>query len=626
MFRKFFNKNKEKNGMEIEDSIMTVTQKEEALIEFPFARKNLVVIWYAIVLAILILAGRVFYLDFFQGSYYEEISKNNRIRSIVSKAPRGLIIDKHGKILAKNIPSLDVIVVPGDLPESEEERKKMAKNLADILGMDLGNAEIILMSQNTKSFNPIFLKENISYEQALVISGKISEFPGISLEKTAIRSYENGIIFSHIIGYDGKITKEELNNNQNYLMTDYIGKTGLEKRYEKELRGKYGAERVEIDSMGNIKKKLGTIIPTSGSDLILNIDEALQKKLYDSLTGILVKTDTASAAAVAIDPRNGGILAMASLPSFDNNLFARGITNEEYKILSSDKNLPFLNRAVAGEYPPGSTIKPIVAAAALTEKIIDTGTALNCPGAISIGKWVFHDWKTHGTVDVKKAIAESCDIFFYSLGGGYGNISGLGMTRMKKYENLFGLGDFIGIDLPGESSGFIPDEKWKETELKEKWYIGDNYHAAIGQGFITATPLQLANYVAAVANGGTLYSPRVVNRIKNADGMEEYTGPKIIRKNFISQDILKIIQEGMRQTVTEGSASSLNTLSVAIAGKTGTAQFGAQNKTHAWFVSFAPYDDPQIAMAVLVEGGGEGSSLAVPVTKEVYDWYFKEKK
>ncbi|HLN18653.1 MAG TPA: penicillin-binding transpeptidase domain-containing protein, partial [Patescibacteria group bacterium] len=257
------------------------------------------------------------------------------------------------------------------------------------------------------------------------------------------------------------------------------------------------------------------------------------------------------------------------------------------------------------------------------EKTITPSTIIDgLGGTLNIGSFHFGDWKVHGPQDVRTAIAESNDIFFYSVGGGYGNIEGLGMSRMKKYENLFGFGSPTGIDFPGEAKGFIPDEEWKQQKIGEKWYIGDSYHCAIGQGFVTATPLQLANYTAAIANGGTLWMPRIVNEIKKIDGEREYISPKVIRKDFLSESVLGVVREGMRQTVTGGTAQSLKDLSVPVAGKTGTAQFGTENKVHTWFISFAPYDNPTVALVILVEGGAESSSMAVPVTKEVYDWYF----
>lgn len=627
MLRRFFNKRRINKGTEIEDSVMTATQKEEAVIEDPSKRKELYFFWCVIIITIAILAGRVFYLVFFRGDYYSEISRGNRIKSVVIKAPRGIILDKKGKILARNMPSIDVVAIPSDLPKDEKKKEDMAKELAEILDMNFGNVEIILDSQDIKSSSPVLLKGNISKEQTLIIAEKKNIFPGIELEKTAIRLYDNGPIFSSFMGYDGKITREELNKNPGYAMTDYIGKTGLEKSYEKEIKGIHGANQVETDSMGKIKRTIGVINPVAGNDLVLNIDEGLQKKIYDSLNAILDEAETKTAAAVAINPQNGGVLAMVSLPSYDNNLFAKGITNDEFQSIINNKSLPLLNRVISGEYPPGSTLKPAVALAALTEGVISQDTTVNdSSGAIYVGSWRFGDWKTHGVVDVRKAIAESCDVFFYAVGGGYGNISGLGMSKMKKYENMFGFGNPTGIDLAGESSGFIPDEEWKLNKLGEKWYIGNSYHASIGQGYITATPIQLANYTASIANGGTLYSPKIVNRIRGNDGDEKLFNPEIIRNNFVDPEILKIIKESMRLTVTSGTAQMLNNLPIPIAGKTGTAEFGIEGKTHSWFISFAPYDNPEIAMVVLVEGGGEGHSTALPVTREVLKWYFEDNK
>ena len=602
---------------------MTVTEQEKAVIETTFKKSGLDVIWYIILVALFALGARVFYLDTIKGNYYAEMSKGNRIRSVIIKAPRGKILDKFGNVLALNVPSIDAIIIPSDLPENQKERQIAAENVSQILGLDGKEIALALENLDRKSLNPVLLKENITQDQALIISEKENILPGIILENTAIRSYENSVIFAPIIGYDGKITREELAENSGYLMTDYIGKTGLEKKYEKNLRGVHGARQVEINSSGSIKKNLGTINPQAGQDLVLNIDEGLQKKIYDSLSAVLEKTGTKTAAAVAIDPRSGGVLALVSLPSYDNNLFARGIANLDYQKIIGDKNLPLFNRSISGEYPPGSVLKPAVAAAALSEGTITPETLMSGNGgSINIGSFRFGDWKTHGILDIKGAIAESCDVCFYSIGGGYGNIEGLGMDRMKKYENLFGFGSPTRIDLPGESSGFIPDEQWKTEKLGEKWYIGDSYHAAIGQGFVTATPVQLANYIAAIANGGTLYSPKIVNQIKNNDSDSQYGYPSVIRKDFITASVLDVVRQGMRQTITSGTARSLNDLPVAVAGKTGTAQFGLENKTHAWFVSFAPFDNPEIAMIVLVEGGGEGSSSAVPVTKEVLNWYF----
>lgn len=622
MFRRKNKKNYRSAGMEIEDCVLTATEKEVAKMEKPMEKKWLDFFWWVIIVFLVVLGGRIFYLNVVKGEYYREIARGNSVRSLSIKSPRGKIFDRSGKILVNNIPSIDAIIIPADLPRDKSEIKKMSEKLSNTLKINEGEVFIKLDGVNVSSLTPVLLKENISRDESLILSEQEKELPGIKIEKTAIRDYVDSLIFSHILGYEGKIEKDELKNNPEYLLTDYIGKQGIENSYEKYLRGEHGSLQVEVDSLGNVQREIGIIDSKPGSDLILSVDAQLQKKIFDSLTNVLEKTQTKTAAAVAIDPRNGDILALVSLPSFDNNLFARKISQEQYAKLINDADKPLFNRAISGEYPPGSTIKPLIAAAALSEGVISQSTTVNCAGAINIGQFRFGDWKTHGVTSVEKAIAESCDVFFYSVGGGWNGISGMGMNLMKKYENLFGLGAETGIDIPGESDGFIPDEEWKLEKFGEKWYIGNSYHAAIGQGFITTTPLQVANYVAAIANGGSLYQPKIVSKIKKNNSEILSVPSKCVRKDFISSEVIKIVQGGMRQTVVSGTAQSLNDLPVEVAGKTGTAQFGSEDKTHAWFVSYAPYNNPEIAMIVLVEGGGEGHSSAVPVTKEVYQWYF----
>jgi penicillin-binding protein 2 len=623
MMQRKMKKMSRSGGMEIEDHIFSVTENESAKIEMPFEKKKLKFFWWIILVFLIFLASRVFYLNIIRGSFYQDLAKRNSIRSIVMKAPRGKIFDIKGSALVSNIPSLDAVFIPADLPKDEEIKKRMIEKLSNILGINSGEIIAKIESVESYSFNSVLLKENISQDESLVLMESSKEFPGIIIEKTAIRDYADSSIFSHILGYVGKVEKKELESNAGYLFTDYIGKQGIEKSYEKYLRGVNGAVQVEVDSLGNIKKERGIIDSKQGSDLVLNIDADLQKKITDSLTAMLEKTKTNTAAAIAIDPRDGSILSLVSLPSYDNNLFSQKISQDDYLKLIKDPDKPLFNRAIAGEYPPGSTIKPLIASAALEEGTIDENTTVSDSGSISIGNFVFRDWKTHGLTDVRKAIAESCDVFFYSVGGGYGNIPGLGMSRMKKYDNLFGLGKITGIDITGEADGLIPDEKWKLETIGEKWFVGNSYHAAIGQGYVTATPLQLINYIAAIANGGTVYEPHIVNQIRKNDKETISISQKIINEKFISPATLKIVQEGMRQTVTSGTAQTLKSLPVEVAGKTGTAQFGSENRTHAWFVSYAPYVNPKIAMVVLVEGGGEGHSSALPVTQEVLDWYFR---
>lgn len=608
--------------MEIDDAVLTVTEEEAAKIEWPLNRSVLGFFFIVAAVGLLALAGRVFYLDIVQGAEYQEKSARNSLRQIVIPAPRGIVYDRFGKALVRNTPSMDAVLVPADIPTGEEEERLRAA-LSKLLSISREDIDDIFGRIDRRSTKPVLLKERIGQEETLLLASRGRELPGVALYQSAYRDYIDGFIFSHVLGYEGKIRKEELDEHPEYLMTDSIGKQGIEKSYESVLRGRHGFQRVEVDALGQVKKDLGTVYPEAGSDLLLNIDADLEKKTFDSLSALLEKNGLKRAAAIAIDPRDGAVRALVSLPSFDNNLFSRGISSSEYRALADDPSQPLFNRAVSGEYPPGSTIKPVVASAALAEGVVGPDTVIDSlGGALRIGAASFRDWTVHGPSAIRQAIAESNDIFFYTVGGGYGPIRGLGMDRMKRYEQLFGYGEKTGIDTTGEADGFVPDPAWKEEKLKERWSIGNTYHASIGQGFVLATPLQVLNSVAAIANGGTLYAPRIAAQVRSSDGKASVIPPKVIRKDFIDPSVLRIVREGMRQTVTSGTAQPLQSLPVEAAGKTGTAQFGGDGKTHGWFVSFAPYEQPELAMIVLVEGQGEEGYNAVPVTKEVYDWYF----
>ena len=613
-------------GREIDDAVLTVTEEEAAQLEWPLSKYWFAVIWWGALLLLLLLGGRVFYLTIIKGAEYQEMALRNSLRSIPIVAPRGIVYDRTGQALVQNVPTVDLAVIPSDLPRDDAERESVRQRVGMLLGLDATLLESVFASAKNSTV-PLFLKPGLSQEELLLVLGRQSELPGIVLVKSAERDYADGAIFSHIIGNEGKIRQEELDQYPEYGLSDTVGKQGIEKAYESALRGENGAARVEVDAMGKIKKELGVLDPIPGSDVILHVDAGLQKKIYDSLQKLLDEKGFKRAAAIAMDPKTGGVLALVSLPSYDNNLFSGGIDQVHYQELITDEAKPLFNRAINGEYPPGSTIKPVIAAAALSEGVISSSTVIDgMGGALRRGGSVFRDWTTHGPSDVRRAIAESNDIFFYTIGGGYGSIPGLGMRRMKTYEELFGYGTETGIDIPGEADGFLPDPDWKQERYGERWYIGNDYHASIGQGFVTATPLQVLNSVSTIANGGTLYQPRVAAQIRDARGKLTSVDAPVVRKDFISQDILRVVREGMRETVTGGTAQSLRDLPVEAAGKTGTAQFGTGKDTHGWFVSFAPYADPEIAMIVLVEGQDEEGYNAVPVTKEVYQWYFGGRK
>lgn len=613
---------------EIDDAVLTLTQKDAARLEWPMARRGSLFIFCFSLLVLLVFFGRLGYLNIVKGNEYQEMAERNSLRSIVLSAPRGIIMDRFGESLVENEPSLDAAIVPGDLPEEEGERKKVLERIKNFFGPDEEVWQAVVTRLNGKSFQPILLKDHLEQSTIIRFLAERQNFPGIILLKTAERKYIDGTIFSHVIGYEGKIRAEELATlkEAGYTMTDSIGKQGIEKSYEAELRGVHGGELVEVDAVGQVKKALGVIAPKKGNDLKLTLDAGLQREAYRIMERVLSEGKLDKGALIALDVKTGAIRALVSFPGYDNNLFARGISQADYSNLANDPRKPLFNRAIAGEYPPGSTIKPILAGAALTEGIITPETSIESRGGIQVGRSFFGDWKAHGFTDLRRAIAVSSDVYFYSIGGGYGGIRGLGMEKMKAYEERFGWGKRTGIDLPGEQDGFLPTPSWKQERFGERWYIGDDYNSSIGQGYVTTTPLQIALATAAIANGGSLPKPHLVESIQTNEG-EKKTEPTLLNQNILSPSILKIVREGMRETVTEGTAQSLQSLSVAVAGKTGTAQFGGGKQTHGWFASFAPYDDPELAMIVLVEDQSENETYhAVPITQALYDWYFDPEK
>jgi len=360
--------------------------------------------------------------------------------------------------------------------------------------------------------------------------------------------------------------------------------------------------------------------------LVLSIDSDLQKKSEEILSANLKKLNLTKGAVIISDPNNGEILSLVSLPTFDNRLFAEGISADDYKKLIEDKDNPMFNRAISGEYPSGSTVKMIFAAAALQEKVITENTTILSNGGLKVAQWFFPDWKAggHGLTSVRKAIAESVNTFFYYIGGGYQDFVGLGIERLVKYLNLFGLGNTLGIDLPNEATGFVPSQEWKEKVKGEKWYIGDTYNLSIGQGDLLVTPLQVNEWTAYFAAGGKEYQPHVVKEILDSNDKTIKTITESpLRDTLIDSYNVEIVRQGMRQTVTSGSAKRLLDLPVDSAAKTGTAQWNTTKDPHAWFTAFAPYKNPQIVITVLVEEGKEGSSVALTVAHDIMAYYFQ---
>jgi penicillin-binding protein 2 len=621
-------------------SIDTVEDSKEAeLLEVSGQRKikrssYLVVICLTSVI-FLTLLGRLGYLQLSRGSYYLSLAEGNRIRTRVSHASRGIIYDRQKNLLATNVPNFEIKVTPKDLPSDKQERQKEINNIASLLGEDPVNIEKILVEKGENQLEPILIKENLDREQALFLELKIKDLPGISLEKNPSRQYPAGDSFSHILGYTGRIDKAVLDKNKNYSLDDYIGKSGIELFYEKDLKGENGKQQLEVDAAGKVIKEIASSDPKAGNSLVLSIDSNLQKEVNAALSEGLQKAHVEKGAIVVMNPQTGEILSLVSIPNFNNNLFATGIKPDQYEALITDERQPLFNRVVSGTYSNGSTMKPVVAAGALQEGVINENSSITCHGAIDVPNqynpsviYSFPCWlkSGHGSLNVREAIAESCDVFFYSVSGGNGDIQGLGAEKVAHYMHLFGLGEKTGIDLPDENEGLVPTPGWKEAAKGESWYQGDTYHMAIGQGDVLTTPLQVLNYTSCFANGGTLYQPQLVRQVINSDGkiVRDFQ-PIVKRQNFIKNEDINIVREGMRQTVTSGTAKALSSLPFSSAGKTGTAEVVAGGEMQAWFTCFAPYDNPQIAITVLLEKGGEGSDFAVPVAKRILEYFFRTK-
>lgn len=586
-----------------------------------------------------ILAIRSGHLQIVKGAYYHTAAEENRIRTEIIPSWRGIIYDRNQKPLVRNVPTYSISLIPADIPKknketSDKERKEFLLKVASIIDEPVETIENILENNEGPANQAVPIKGNLEHNKAISLMVQSSNLSGVSVDIGTKREYlvgdkGGGYSLSHVLGYEGKINKEEYDalKNEGYLYYDDIGKIGIELSYERELRGVYGRKQIEVDATGRVKNILAKEDPKDGSNVMLSIDYEMQKKLEDIMVSTLWKIGKRKAAAIVMDPNNGEILAMVSLPSFFNNDFSGGIESEKYNELLNDKAIPLLARAISGEYPPGSTIKLIMSAAALQEKIITPATTVLSLGGIQVSSWFFPDWKAggHGITNVRKAIAESVNTFFYYVGGGYGNFKGLGVDLIGKYLKLFGIGEKLGIDINSESTGFVPTKEWKEKTKEETWYIGDTYHLAIGQGDVLVTPLQVASYTSVFANGGTLYKPHLVKKIFDSFEEEIIEG-EVIRENFVDEEYISVVRGGMRQTVTNGSAIYLNDLGVAVAGKTGTAQWSTTEKPHAWFTGFAPYDNPELVITVLVEEAGEGSAISVPIAKEFLRWYFYEYK
>ena len=569
----------------------------------------------------ILLALRLFFVQVINGSSYRLLAENNRTRSRIISASRGVIHDRNGIVLVDNMPKFALYIDPSLLSSDKESRDvvlALGKNLAE---HDSGTKKKIenLFVLNSYNTRPILLVDNLDHENALKLFVKIVGMQGMVMETVYKRSYEilskSNLSFSHLLGYVGRITDKDFESDKykKKWILDTVGRTGLEAQYDDVLTGKNGKEDREVDAYGRMARLIAVEESISGNDLRISIDSNLQNKAEQVLRSHMQRVTSKRGIVIVHNPNNGEILAMVSLPAFNSNDFIGGLSKEEYSALVNNPNKVFLNRAISGEYQPGSITKPILGLAALEENVIVATTTINSSGGISLGGRFFPDWKKggHGRVDVMKSIAESVNSFYYIIGGGdYANqhLKNLGIDKVIQYYKLFGLGYNSGIDLSNEQAGFLPTPEWKMQSKQEKWYIGDTYNVSIGHGDVLVTPLQASIFAAAFANRGVVYKPQFIMQ----PGVE---AQKIIIP--MSAQNVDIVRKGMRDAVVYGTAKRLNTLPFAVAGKTGTAQTPGDKLPHSWFIGFAPYDKPEVVITVLVEEGGEGSSMAVPIAQEV---------
>ncbi len=612
----------------------TVTLKDHFRETRLFNRRVIAAV-LSIALAMGVLVARLVYLQVVNHQHYTTLSRNNQV-SIEPIAPtRGLIYDRNGVILAENLPTFSLEIVPERVQDLDATIAGLRK-LVSISDEDIERFEDL--RKRRRRFESVPLRLHLSDEEVARISVKGYRFPGVSIEARLTRHYPLGSLASHVVGYVGRINEEELRrvDASNYSATTHIGKVGVERSYETELHGKVGYQHVETTAQGRTLRVLERTPPEPGKDLYLNIDSHLQavaERAFGENNGALV----------AIDPHSGAVLAFVSVPGFPPEPFVNGISAKDYQALSHSPRRPLFNRALQGQYPPGSTLKPFMALAGLELGTVTTDDEVFCRGWYTLrgDDHRYRDWKRwgHGHTDVTKAIEQSCDVYFYDLA------FHLGIDRMHDFLSRFGLGKRTGIDILGEVSGNMPSREWKRRVHHLPWFPGETLIAGIGQGFVLTTPLQLANATAALANGGHLHRPRIVQAVgEKADGSRDLLPPTEIREipeqkpsnwKTVVQAMVGVVngRHGTARNVGAGAAYT-------IAGKTGTAQvFGLGQdekyvaadlakklRDHALFISFAPAEDPRIAVAVVVENGGSGGHVAGPIARAVMDAYLQQEK
>ncbi|MEZ6255351.1 MAG: penicillin-binding protein 2 [Patescibacteria group bacterium] len=588
------------------------------ILDFSYKLRTLLVFSAIVVIVTLTFFARLFSLQIVAGDEYSDASRDNRIRVVSTPAERGVIYDKNGDVIARNRPAFRVELNTKLCSTDSSDSKSCIAQL-DSVGsfININKADLIKKIEDGASL--IVLVDGLKKEDILALEANITKTPAVHVAISPKRDYTSAEAFSHLIGYVGL---------GETLYPTIVGKSGIELSYNDILTGIDGKQIVQVNSVGDYFDILAEQDPVPGKDIKLFVDSGLQVLAYELLKREVTSGIARAGAVVAQDPRTGGILALVSYPGYDSNKLVSGVTSQEYSSILNASGYPFYNRALSASYPPGSTFKMITASALLEEKTIDPQRTIFDPGYIQVGPYIYRNWKLdgHGNVDLLRAIQVSNDTYFYTVTGGHGDIGGLGITRLAKWAKLFGFGSPTGVDLPGEVSGFMPDGTGKE------WYLGDTFISAIGQGDILATPLQVNNVNNYFASGGILFKPRVVDTILGSRilGLEE---DSIKTRNIISTDTYNVVKTGLKMASSIGGTAyavqdfSSTHIGIEVSGKTGTSEYidsDGSLKTHAWYTSYAPYDNPTITLTVFLEGGGGGSTVAVPIARELYNYWFSD--
>ncbi len=559
-----------------------------------------------VVLTACLFCGRLWWLQVWQGEHLGEKARNRYLRAVVTKAPRGAILDRKGKVLASNEPSFSIALLPAEF-SSDGANTKAICQIVGVTAEELDAAVAQIKANKVALFEPVRLRVGADIATITRVLERNFQLTGVTVLEEPLRVYPNGKLAAHVLGHVGAITEEELQNRPDLKPFDWTGKMGVERFYDRRLQGEHGREVLEVDATGAPIQRLRKEAAWAGQTLVLTLDASLQAAAETALQG-------KNGAVVALNPKTGEVLVLASSPSFDPNWFSRGIKPNLWRWLTSHKAHPLQNRAIASAHPPGSAFKIVTAVAALAYGKATPYTRLRCGGGRTVGRRFFRCWRRHGTLDLEGAIGQSCDSYFYTLG------IAVGPERLAKVGRLMGLGSKTGIDLPGENAGVLPTPAWKRKRYREHWYGGDTANMAIGQGYVAVTPLQMALVACAVANNGIVMQPHLLRERRDADGkVLERVSPKVLHHLEVPSSLWRAVRQGMLAAVYGfgGTAGRLRDLPIRVAVKTGSSQHRKGKKTHAWFIAFAPAEDPQIALAVMVEEAGHGGQVAAPIAKQV---------